>query len=31
MLMVNTSIALSLGPTLATVDVNESQKIGEEL
>ncbi len=29
--MVNTSIALSLGPTLATIDANESQKVGDEL
>ncbi len=29
--MVNTSITLSLGPTLAIVNADESQKVGEEL
>ncbi len=29
--MVNTSIALLLGPTLATIDANESKKVGDEL
>jgi len=29
--MVNTSIASSLGSTLAAIDVNESQKASEEL
>ncbi len=29
--MVNTSITLSLGPTLATIDANESQKASDEL
>ncbi len=31
MSMVNTSIALSLGPTLIAIDANESQKVGDEL
>jgi hypothetical protein len=31
MSMVNTSIVLSLGLTLATIDANESQKVGDEL
>jgi hypothetical protein len=31
MSMVNTSIALSLGPTLTTIDANESQKTSDEL
>ncbi len=30
-LMVNIFIALSLGPTLAAIDANESQKVGDEL
>jgi hypothetical protein len=29
--MVNTSIVFSLGLTLATIDANESQKVGDEL
>jgi len=31
MSMVNTSITLSLGPTLAAIDTNENQKAGDEL
>jgi hypothetical protein len=31
MLMVNASIALSLGPTLVAIDAYESQKVGDEL
>lgn len=31
MSMVNTSIVSSLGPTLTTIDANESQKVNEEL
>jgi hypothetical protein len=29
--MVNISIALSLGPTLAAIDANENQKVGDQL
>jgi hypothetical protein len=29
--MVNKSITLSLGPTLAAIDTNENQKAGDEL